>query len=102
MKKTLHQSYLSRTTSKYRNQHPREEGIIATLSDIVERETSFENLPKALPKLHEFHKMAIDKLQVKNDEELERTATLMTVCLSMLIIDKHIFNHAAKNGIIND
>lgn len=88
MRRTLYQSYLSKTTERYRNQHPREAGIMETLSEIVERKESFENLPNALPKLHEFHKLLIDKSKVKDEGELEVVATMMTACLSMMIVDR--------------
>lgn len=89
-KKTLLQKFISSTTFRDRNTNPRLEGIVATLSDIVERESSFENLPKAIHKLHEFHRMAIDRSKVNSDDELEVEATIMTVCLSMMLLDKHI------------
>ncbi|WP_176323126.1 hypothetical protein [Burkholderia vietnamiensis] len=88
MRKTLLQSYLDKTTFKQRNSNPREEGIIATISDMVEREGSFENLPKALPKIHEFHKLWIDKSTVKDEEELEKVATMFDLCFSMMVINK--------------
>lgn len=90
MSKTLLDIYLQRTTTQERNRNPREEGIIATISDIIERENSFENTPKATAKLHEFHKMLIDRSKVKDDDELERVATMMTMCLTMSIMTKHI------------
>ncbi|WP_175849287.1 hypothetical protein [Burkholderia cepacia] len=96
MSKTLLETYLNNTTFQERNQNPREEGIIATLSDIVERESSFENLPNALPKLHEFHRMLIDRSKVKDEEELEGVATMMTLCLSMMIMDKHFAKQMKK------
>ena len=88
MAKTLLDTYMERTTFHERHNNPRLEGIIATLSDIVEREESYDNLPKALNQLHEFHKMFIDKNKVKDEEELEKVATMMTVCLTMMIFNK--------------
>lgn len=89
-KKTLLDKYVDNTTFKERNQNPRNEGIIATISDMVEREGSFENLPKALPKIHEFHRAFIDRSKVKDDEELEKVATMFTMCFSMMVLDKHL------------
>jgi len=89
-KKTLLDTYLGRTTFQERNQNPRTEGIVSTLSDILEREDSFENLPKSIDKLHEFHRMSIDRSKVKDEDELERVATMMTLCYSMSLLDKHL------------
>lgn len=90
MRKTLLESYTDKTTFNDRNRNPREEGIIATLSDIIERDTTLENLPNALPKIHEFHKMWIDRSKVKDEDELERVATMFDVCLTMMILDKQL------------
>lgn len=95
MKKTLLASYIEKTTANSRNQNPREEGLIATISDIVERESSFENLPKALPKIHEYHKLLIDRSKVKDDDELEMVATMFDLCFSMMIIDRHFARKGA-------
>ncbi len=96
MRKTLYEKYIDSTTFSQRNHSPRNEGIIATLSDIVEREDSFENLPLATEKLHEFNRMFIDKNKVSNQDELEKIATLMTVCLTMMIFDKHVSSKMKK------
>lgn len=90
MRKTLLENYVSKTNFRERNTNPRTEGIIATLSDIIERENSFENLPKSLDKIQEFHRLIIDRSKVKDEQELETVATAMTLCLSMMIFDKHI------------
>lgn len=101
MRKTLLQSYLDKTTFKQRNSNPREEGFISTISDMVERDGSFENLPTALPKIHEFHKMWIDKSTVKDEEELERVATMFDLCFSMMVINKEFSkNKRGKQCVI--
>ena len=97
MKRTLLENYVSKTTFKERNTNPRTEGIIATLSDIIERDSSFENLPKSLEKMQEFHRLIIDRSKVKDNEELERVATTMTLCFSMMVLDKHITKGFTKN-----
>lgn len=88
MKKTLYEKYLSKTTLKYRNSFPREEGIIAGLSDAVENESSLENLPKALHKLHEYHKLSIDRNVVEDEEELEKVALMFDFCFAMMVFDE--------------
>ena len=91
MNKTLYENYIDRTTKLGRNKDPREEGIVSTLSDIIERECSFENLPNALPKLHEFHKLWINRSKANNnEEEIEKIATMFDICLSMMIFDRHL------------
>lgn len=90
MKKTLLEVYADKTTLNERNSNPRNEGIVATLSDIIERESSFENLPNAIHKVHEFHKLWIDRSKVKDEEELERVATMFDACFTMMICDKWI------------
>jgi len=97
MKKTLLETYMDRTTFKDRNRNPREEGLVATLSDIVEREGSFEHLPQAINKLHEYHRMSIDRMKVKDEDELERVATMMTLCFSMMLMDKHFKSKRREN-----
>lgn len=89
-KKTLLDTYLNKTTFQERNRNPRNEGVIATLSDIIERENSFENLPKSIDKMHEFHKLWIDRSKVKDEDELERVATMMTLCFSMMVLNKQL------------
>lgn len=89
-KKTLLDTYLARSTFQERNRSPRTEGIIGTLSDIVERKGSFENLPQALETMHEFHRLTVDRSKVKDAEEHEKVATMMTLCFSMMLFDKHI------------
>lgn len=90
MKKTLLDMYMDRTTFKERNSNPRNEGIVSTISDMVEREGSFENLPNTIPKLHEFHKLWIDRNKVKDEEELEQIATMFDICFTMMVCDKWI------------
>lgn len=90
MRKALLESYLDRTTFQYRNKHPRETGLMETISSIVEREGSWENLPKSLNKIHEYHRLIVDRSRVKNDDEAERIATMMTLSVSMMIFNKHL------------
>lgn len=89
MRKTLLSTYLEKTTFKDRNSNPRQEGLIATISDIVEREESFENLPKAISKIDEYHRMLIDRSKVKDKEEFEQVANMLNLCFSMMVFDAH-------------
>lgn len=93
--KTLHQKYLDNTSFKERNKNPVIEGIVETLSNCVEHEGSFTQLPKALDKLQEFHMMFIDKRRLDKVEDHEKVATMMTLLYSMMLFEKHI-EHGMK------
>ena len=85
-RQTLLSLYLSKTTTASRNKNPREEGLVAGLSDVIERENAIINLPKALPKLNEFHSLLVDS----SKKEAKEAAELMTLCFAMCVIDKEL------------
>ncbi|WP_033424915.1 hypothetical protein [Methylotenera sp. 1P/1] len=87
---TLLESYLKRTTFNERNKNPREEGIISTLSEMIEREESLNNSSKLDEKLLEFHLMYLDRNKFKGDREHENTAILATLCFKMMLINKQL------------
>lgn len=94
--KTLHQKYLDNTTFKERNQNPVIEGIVETLSNCLEHEGSFTQLPKAIDKLQEFHLLFVDRNKLDKPEDHEQTATMMTLLYSMMLFEKHIQQGAKR------
>lgn len=88
--KTLHEKYLDNTTFKERNRNPVIEGIVETLSNCVEHEGSFTQLPKALDKLQEFHLMMVGRNKLDKVEDHEKVATTMTLLYSLMLFEKHI------------
>lgn len=88
MKKTLLEKYLAKTSFSKRNSNPFEEGIVGCVSDIVQSDTSVQNLQKALPQIHKFHRVLIDRSKVKDDDELEKVALCFDLYLSMMIIER--------------
>lgn len=85
---TLYEQYIQKTTIQGRNSSPRECGMVETLSDIIEHPASRKNLPQALKGLHEFHRSLIDRSKVSSNDELERVATMMTLCFAMMVSEK--------------
>ncbi|HOY70985.1 MAG TPA: hypothetical protein PL131_09465 [Methylotenera sp.] len=90
--KSLLDNYLKNSTFNERNKNPLKEGVIATLSDMLEREDTAKNLPLAFDKLLEFHLSYLDRSKFKDSKEHENTAILATLCFSMIALEKNILN----------